>query len=144
MNAAASPALTALGHPRRDPPRILRQLDVGDRVPVEIVDRTTARRIDATALLSPGAGDDLAAYRAALDAAAGEFAAWDGRVVVLPRDGVEEHRLLVVDRYGQIYDARTASGLPSVGELEEWFKYLATACPECGVVDDPVREGPTP
>ena len=28
--------------------------------------------------------------------------------------------------------------------LEEWFRFLATACPECGVIDDPVAFGPTP
>ena len=28
-------------------------------------------------------------------------------------------------------------------ELSEWFRFLATACPECGVIDDPLLSGPT-
>ena len=37
-----------------------------------------------------------------------------------------------------------ADDLPGVGELSEWFRFLATACPECGVIDDPLLSGPTP
>jgi hypothetical protein len=31
-----------------------------------------------------------------------------------------------------------------VADLEEWFKFLATMCPECGVLDDPIGRGWTP
>jgi hypothetical protein len=125
----------------------LRGLRVGERVSDRVLARMSARRIDATALLIPGAGEDLVAYRESLRAAAEAFAAWDGRIVELAPDGEAVHRLLVVDRYGQVYDVRdaaTAAELPSAAELEEWFKFLATACPECGVLDDPTLEGPTP
>ncbi len=48
--------------------------------------------------------------------------------------------LLIVDRYGQIYDvieAELPEELPGPDEIEEWTKYLATQCPECGVIDEP-------
>ena len=75
-----------------------------------------------------------------------DFAGWDGRVVVTDPDGQPMHRLAVVDRYGQVYsvtDADAATDLPDAAALTEWFRFLATACPECGVLDDPVLDGPT-
>lgn len=83
---------------------------------------------------------DLTGYAGELDAHRDDFAAWDGRVVVLDPDGESEHRVVIVDRYGQVYettDARDADSLPAADALEEWFRFLATACPECGVIDDP-------
>ncbi|HET8776125.1 MAG TPA: hypothetical protein VFN76_00560, partial [Candidatus Limnocylindria bacterium] len=114
-----------------------RDARVGDLLPLE---RSRARRIDATALLIPGTADTIA-YTDALAARADDFAAWDGRVAVCPPDGSERHRLLIIDRYGQVYevhDAPTTDELPDADALEEWFRFLATACPECGVIDDPV------
>ncbi|HEX7119444.1 MAG TPA: hypothetical protein VF212_11690 [Longimicrobiales bacterium] len=60
------------------------------------------------------------------------------------RCGVEEGSaaLYIADRWGQIYVAEHAPderGLPGVGQIEEWLKYLATQCPECGVPDEPGR-----
>jgi hypothetical protein len=48
--------------------------------------------------------------------------------------------LVIADRYGQIYELAEASAageLPSAEEIEEWTKFLATQCPECGVIDEP-------
>jgi hypothetical protein len=123
-----------------------RNARVGDRVPTAVLGRRRARRLDATALLVPGrcGVDD---YRAELASGAADFAAWDGVVVTTEPDGEATHRLLVVDRYRQVYavyDSAESDGLPRARELEEWFRFLATACPECGVIDDPTREGPTP
>lgn len=104
------------------------------------------RRLDATALLIPGV-EGAAGYVARLRAGADAFAAWDGRVHVVAPDGNAQHRLLVVDRYRQVYgvhDEADADALPDVHELSEWFRFLATACPECGVIDDPLLSGPTP
>ena len=104
-----------------------------------------ARVLDATAVLVPGAVRPDA-FIADLAAHADDFAAWDGRLVVTEPDGDEAHRLLVVDRYNQVYavhDATDASELPDAHALEEWFRLLATACPECGVIDDPLLTGPT-
>ncbi|HET6650616.1 MAG TPA: hypothetical protein VFH79_10735 [Candidatus Limnocylindria bacterium] len=120
-----------------------RDARVGDLLPL---DRVRARRIDATALLLPGTADTTA-YTDALAARADDFAAWDGRVAERPPDGLEAHRLLILDRYGQVYavhEAATTEELPDADALEEWFRFLATACPECGVIDDPSRYGPTP
>lgn len=120
-----------------------RDARVGDLLPL---DRVRARRIDATALLLPGTADTTA-YTDALAARADDFAAWDGRVAERPPDGLEAHRLLILDRYGQVYavhEAATTEELPDPDALEEWFRFLATACPECGVIDDPSRYGPTP
>jgi hypothetical protein len=124
-------------------PRMAR---VGDRVRTDVLGPRPTRRLDATALLLPGHGD-ADAYRAELAAGAAGFAAWDGRVLTAEPDDGATHRLLVVDRYRQVYavyDSGDPHGLPSTGELEEWFRFLATACPECGVIDDPTLDGPTP
>lgn len=123
----------------------LRRLRVGDLVKPELVEHR-ARRLDATAIILPGTSD-LAAYLDTLNAAEADFAAWDGRVLVLERDGAPSHRALVVDRYGQVYgvvDTDEAGGLLDVAALEEWFRFLATACPECGVLDEPIGRGWVP
>lgn len=125
---------------------LLRTARVGDQLPPSIVDRSKARRLDATALLVPGAGG-AAAYIGGLEGHADDFAAWDGRVVVAEPDGEAAHRLLVVDRYGQVYaahDEADVASLPTPHDLEEWFRFLATACPECGVLDEALLTGPTP
>jgi hypothetical protein len=125
---------------------ILRRARVGDHLPRRVVDRARARRLDATYILVPGRAP-LERYLAGLAAASGELDAWDGRVMVTAPDGETRHRGLVVDRYGQVYavtDAADATGLPDADALAEWFRFLATACPECGVLDDPVLTGPTP
>ena len=120
-----------------------REARVGDLLPLE---RARARRIDATALLIAGA-EDTTRYTDALAARANDFAAWDGRFLERATDGNDAHRLLILDRYGQVYavqDATKTDELPDADALEEWFRFLATACPECGVIDDPARYGPTP
>lgn len=122
-----------------------RDARVGDLLPRSVVNRRRARRIDATALLIPSAhgADD---YLRRLAERSADFAAWDGAVVALEPDGEVAHRLLVVDRYGQVYavhDATSTADLPDADALEEWFRFLATACPECGVIDDPMTGGPT-
>ena len=114
----------------------LRSRRVGELVGT--VDRR-ARRLFATAFLVPGAGD-LDGYHAQVEQHRDDFAAWDGEMVVLPPDGNPDHAVVIVDRYGQVYDTTTAddpASLPDAAALEEWFKFLATACPECGVIDDP-------
>ncbi len=119
---------------------------VGDLLPHAVVDRRRARRIDATAILVPGAGS-AGTYVESLEARAADFAAWDGGVVVAAPDGGAGHRLLIADRYGQVYavhDAAETDDLPDADALEEWFRFLATACPECGVIDDALASGPTP
>jgi hypothetical protein len=124
----------------------VRDARVGDHLPRRVVDRARARRLEATAVLLPGAGQ-IDAYREQLEGHAGEFADWDGRVLELDADGASTHRLLVVDRYGQVYavhDAADPRDLPDAAALREWFRFLSTACPECGVLDQPVLVGPTP
>ena len=52
----------------------------------------------------------------------------------------EDSALIITDRWSVVYVAqctRTFTDLPSVGEVEEWLRYLATQCPECGVIDEP-------
>ena len=125
---------------------IARIARVGDILPRRLVDRVHARRLEATVLLIPGAGP-LEAYRSELNAAATDFADWDGQVIIADADGEPTHRLLVVDRYRQVYavhEATDAADLPDARALTEWFRFLATACPECGVLDEAVLTGPTP
>ena len=125
---------------------IARNARVGDILPRRLVDRPHVRRLEATALLLPGTAS-LDGYLAALRAGAAAFADWDGRVIVADADGTPAHRLLVVDRYRQVYavhDEADAADLPDAHALTEWFRFLATACPECGVLDDPLLAGPTP
>jgi hypothetical protein len=124
----------------------VRTARVGDLLPRRIVDRAGARRLDATAILQPGTAP-VGTYRSGLAAAAADFAEWDGRVQVMEPDAEPMHRLLVVDRYRQVYavhDAADAGELPDAHALSEWFRFLATACPECGVLDEAILSGPTP
>lgn len=124
---------------------VVRHARVGDHLPRTVVDRARPRRLEATALVLPGAGD-ADPYLSVLRDHAGDFGDWDGRVVVLEPDGEERHRVAIVDRYGQVYathDAEEAIDLPGPGALVEWFRFLATACPECGVLDEAVLVGPT-
>jgi len=122
-----------------------RRAKVGDLLPPTLVDRRRARRLDATALLLPGR-QRTDAYLDSLSSRAKDFDAWDGAVAVLAPDGLPDHRLLIVDRYAQVYavhESRDTSDLPDADALEEWFRFLATACPECGVLDDALISGPT-
>jgi hypothetical protein len=124
----------------------LRRARVGDLLPRGMIGSGRVRRLDATAFVIPGAGD-LAGYGRALNERADDFAAWDGVLTLLDPDGEPEHLVAVVDRYGQLYEVTSAldpSGLPSADALEEWFRFLATACPECGVIDDPRPRGWVP
>jgi hypothetical protein len=118
---------------------LIRHATVGALLPPSVLGGRGSRRLEATAFILPGRGD-LAGYLARLAAAREDFAGWDGRVVVLSADGEAAHRAAIVDRYGQVYettDATDTADLPSTDDLREWFRFLATACPECGVLDDP-------
>ena len=124
----------------------LRGLRVGDRVPTRLLGAQRLRRLEATALVVPGTPPPTG-YLSALDEAQARFADWDGRVHVAAPDGEATHRLLVVDRYRQVYavhDENDAGALPDSRALAEWFRFLSTACPECGVLDEAVLVGPTP
>lgn len=123
----------------------LRAARVGDLLPRRAV-RNRTRTLDAAAFVVPGAGD-LGAYERDLADWQAELAAWDGRIVRLEPDGDPRHLVVVVDRYGQVYEttsADDASHLPGGAALAEWFRFLATACPECGVIDDPRPRDFTP
>jgi hypothetical protein len=127
-------------------PDFIRDARVGDLLPRRRIASGRTRRIDATAFVIPGAGD-LSDYARQIELHAEDFAAWDGRVVRLESDGAVDHRVVIVDRYGQVYDSTSAAdpaGLPSSHDIEEWFRFLATACPECGVIDDPRPRDWTP
>jgi hypothetical protein len=46
----------------------------------------------------------------------------------------------VIDRFGAVYagfEPGDAHAFPEGVEVEEWFRFLATQCPECGVPDAP-------
>lgn len=125
---------------------LARAARVGELLPDALLPGGPLRRMDAAALLLPGE-QDLRRYLAALDGAAHEFAIWSGRIVTLRPDGERLHRVLIVDRYGQVYDVvETADerSLPGAGDLTQWFRFLATACPECGVIDDPLPRAYVP
>ena len=124
----------------------VRRVRVGDLLPPSFRSGGPVRTLEAVAIVAPGTGPGVE-YREQLSEAGHRFAAWDGRVVWLQPDGEGVHRVIVADRYGQVYavhDAATADQLPAPHDLEEWFRFLATACPECGVLDDPVGRGWVP
>jgi hypothetical protein len=125
---------------------LLRTSRVGDLVPRRLTATGRARRLEATAFVLPGSGA-LGEYLGELDQHGDAFAEWDGRVVVTEPDGRSEHQVVIVDRYGQVYETISAldpAALPSAEALNEWFRFLATACPECGVIDDPRPRAWTP
>jgi hypothetical protein len=87
-------------------------------------------------------GRDAPALRAARAAAPGLPVLVDAEGTVHQRLGVAAAHavLLVVDRYGQVYDvveADAAARLPDPPQLEQWTRFLSTQCPECGVIDEP-------
>lgn len=128
------------------PDHPLRSVRVGDLLPPSVVARTATRVLEATALLVPGEAK-IHDYVAALTERAADFRDWDGRVVAAEPDGMPMHRLAIIDRYGQVYsvtDADSTAELPDAAALTDWFRFLATACPECGVIDDPIGRGWTP
>ena len=121
------------------PAATLRRARVGDLLPRRMLGSERVRRLEATAFVIPGSGD-LQQYAHRLAERSKDFAAWDGIVTWLAQDGDPAHLVVVADRYGQVYEVTStpdAAALPSTGALEEWFRFLATACPECGVLDDP-------
>jgi len=95
----------------------------------------------ATALIGDGDGNG--------GAGAGESGA-DGLQVAVDPDGELRRRLglddaswgvFVADRWGILYHVARSpetDALLGVGEIEEWLRYLATQCPECGVIDEPI------
>ncbi|MGH7457545.1 MAG: hypothetical protein ACREKN_00485 [Longimicrobiaceae bacterium] len=121
-------------------------LSLPDQLPREL--RRGTREAYAV-ILPPPSG--CGAYLELLADSAASFQRWDGVALVAGEgDGswfrtrlkmpAEMAALVVVDRYGEVYEVVGAEGcnrLPSPAEIEEWFKYLATQCPECGVPDGP-------
>ena len=66
--------------------------------------------------------------------------------MVLAADGGPNHRLHIVDRYRRSTPS-TMKPMPHAFPtpmLSRNVRFLATACPECGVIDDPTAGGPTP
>ena len=48
--------------------------------------------------------------------------------------------VFIADRWGEVFHAETGGevrDLATPAEIEEWLKYLATQCAECGVPDEP-------
>jgi hypothetical protein len=99
-------------------------------------------------VLLPRDSSAWAGYVAALDDAAADIRHWYARIVVAPAGAASgvlgldprSAALLIVDRYGQVYHVAEAGEdgqLPDVAEIEQWTRFLATQCPECGVIDEP-------
>jgi hypothetical protein len=129
----------------QDPGELLRKARVGDLLPDALLGPRSARRNEAIALIAPASGG-LDSYVARLEAHRADFAGWDGRLVVMAPTGASVHRMLIADRYGQVYAVHQGAvdDLPDAAALTEWFRFLATACPECGVLDDPIGRGWVP
>ena len=51
-----------------------------------------------------------------------------------------ESALIIADRWGEVYFGRhsgTFADWPPPARIEEWIRFLAMQCPECGVIDEP-------
>jgi hypothetical protein len=51
-----------------------------------------------------------------------------------------ESALIIADRWGEVYfgrHSRAFADWPPAARIEEWIRFLATQCPECGVIDEP-------
>ena len=71
----------------------------------------------------------------ALPAARAEPETW---VALGIREGASA--LIIADRWGDVYSSqqsRSFDDLPSTAQIEEWIRFLAMQCPECGVIDEP-------
>lgn len=118
----------------------------GDRFPhlsIEQIDGTTFLYGDIwqrrNLVLISLAGDDRerdAAYLARLAVHDAAFRAYE-TAVVATRDriaGLPAPAALVADRWGEIVAVETArdvTALPAPGDLLEWIRFVAHACPEC-------------
>jgi hypothetical protein len=107
------------------------ELEVWDGRPLLVIEPGGAEQPSHPDLLSASASSgDL--DRVVLDAG--------GRLRRSLGVGAEWWGLFVADRWGVLYFAtrrRHAAELPDAAELREWVKFLATQCPECGVIDEP-------
>ncbi len=136
-----------------------------DRAPVRL--RDPARGSPVILLPPDSPAEAFVSYAESLAAAGDRLRDWYGRPllvigegdgsplrpphlpVLADREGALRFRcgaggeigaLVVADRWGQIYllaATDRADELPTIDALEEWVKYLATQCPECGVIDEP-------
>lgn len=75
---------------------------------------------------------EWAAYAASIDERIDDIESWYAHVVF--ETGAPS--VVIVDRYGQVW-FESETELPDAREIEEWTKFLATQCPECGVPDEP-------
>lgn len=120
------------------------ELVVGDLIPTMRLTLPDGQTVGLRTEFVHGDGGDAARLQ---DGAAGELpVASEPDGDLSGRVGLAEGSagLLIADRYGQLYarwDARDPGGLPSPPAVEEWTRFLATQCPECGVLDQPATQG---
>lgn len=91
-------------------------------------------------IMIPAAAETAAGLRARIGGRLDLRLDPDGEAARALGFGGERACLLISDRFRQVYMstlAQRASDLPEPSEIEEWTRYLATQCPECGVIDEP-------
>lgn len=121
--------------------------------------RPGGRLAPVLVLVHPGGCAGCAEFVAALEEAAADLEAWDGRVLAITPDpprpgraetafpwlsdpegrlagtlGLAPPAVVVADQWGELHLASEAGeghDFPAVSELEEWLQYLAVQCPEC-------------
>jgi hypothetical protein len=87
----------------------------------------------------PGSRDEVRALAVLTEGKIATLADPEGRAAAAL--GVPPSRavLIVADRWGEVYHVEEVAQpeeLSPVAEIEEWAKFLATQCPECGVIDE--------
>lgn len=63
----------------------------------------------------------------------------DGKARARCGIGEDHAAVIIADRWGEVYFAageKSERALPDPPAIEEWLRYLATQCPECGVPDE--------
>lgn len=135
--------------------------------------RRPQRGATALLLLPPDPSKEALSYVETFASAAERMERWDARPLVVVEEPPEsagastaapvridargslrgacaleagEAAVVLADRWGEVYEVcrEEADALPDPGALEEWLRYIATQCPECGVRDTEAPGGWNP
>ena len=103
---------------------------------VRYADLWQRRALVLAVLPPPGEAPEVAARLARLAGRTRDIEALNTACVTTsqPIPGLPQPSVLVADRWGEVYDARSgdcAAAYPEPDEILEWLQFIAVECPEC-------------